>query len=177
VTPEHKALCERLLDLHKQATVERSHYYTGKCVREALEAIESLSAERASARRDADYYKCRLTEIMPLFQDARDAITAIPRHSAKLHRIDLNLADKMDAAGTRTREQNTTPPSRASRGANMRRIKHYPSVSETHRCLRKDDLRDLLRVARAAEENVNGQAGISELRAAIDALNKPKGKR
>lgn len=35
-------LIERLEDLHKQATVERSHYYTGKCIRDAIEEIKML---------------------------------------------------------------------------------------------------------------------------------------
>jgi len=38
-------LIERLRDLHKQATVERSHYYVGKCVLDAADRIEALEAE------------------------------------------------------------------------------------------------------------------------------------
>lgn len=34
-----------LEDLHKQATVERSHYYVGKCCRDAIEEIKTLRAE------------------------------------------------------------------------------------------------------------------------------------
>ena len=33
---------ERLRDLHKQATVERSHFYVGKCIEDALSHIEAL---------------------------------------------------------------------------------------------------------------------------------------
>lgn len=51
------------------------------------------------------YLRWRLETIIPLFQDARDALTAIPLASAKLRGLDLSLADKMDAAGTATREQ------------------------------------------------------------------------
>jgi hypothetical protein len=29
----------RLRDLHKQATVERSHYYTGRCISDAINEI------------------------------------------------------------------------------------------------------------------------------------------
>jgi len=35
-------LVERLRDLHKQATVERSHYYVGKCALDAADHIEAL---------------------------------------------------------------------------------------------------------------------------------------
>ena len=38
------SLIERLRDLHKQATVERSHYYVGKCALEAADRIEALEA-------------------------------------------------------------------------------------------------------------------------------------
>lgn len=64
-----------------------------------------LTAEVAALQRDADYYKWRLKEIVPLFQEARDALTAIPLASAKLHNLDLSLGIRMDRAGTRTREQ------------------------------------------------------------------------
>ena len=32
----------KLMDLHKQATTERSHYYVASCVREAIEEIAKL---------------------------------------------------------------------------------------------------------------------------------------
>jgi hypothetical protein len=32
----------RLRDLHKQATVERSHYYTGRCISDAINEITEL---------------------------------------------------------------------------------------------------------------------------------------
>lgn len=40
-------LMERLHDLHKQATVERSHFYVGKCVADAIHRIEELEAKIA----------------------------------------------------------------------------------------------------------------------------------
>jgi len=58
-----------------------------------------------AGRADAEYYKWRLTEILPLFEEARDALPAITLVSAKLHGVDLSLGARMDAAGTRTREQ------------------------------------------------------------------------
>ncbi len=39
-----KELLANLRDLHKQATVERSHYYVGKIVNQSIEEIERLSA-------------------------------------------------------------------------------------------------------------------------------------
>ena len=41
-------LIDRLEDLHKQATVERSHYYTGKCIRDAIEEIKMLRRDQAA---------------------------------------------------------------------------------------------------------------------------------
>ena len=35
-------ILERLRDLHKQATVERSHYYVGRCVSDAINEITRL---------------------------------------------------------------------------------------------------------------------------------------
>jgi hypothetical protein len=38
-------LLGRLHDLHRQATVERSHFYVGKCVADAMHRIEELETE------------------------------------------------------------------------------------------------------------------------------------
>ena len=57
-----------------------------------------LSALQADAR-DGAYYKWRLEKIMPLFQEARDALPAISLASAKLRGLDLTLGDRMDEAG------------------------------------------------------------------------------
>ena len=58
-------------------------------------------AELRQVKEDADYYKRRLEEIIPLFQEARDALTAITVVQMKLHNISPSLADRMDVAGTR----------------------------------------------------------------------------
>jgi len=42
-------LVKRLRDLHEQATVEKSHFYAGKCVKDAIERIEELEAKLAEA--------------------------------------------------------------------------------------------------------------------------------
>lgn len=38
-------LVRRLDSLHKQATVERSHFYVGSCAEDAMHRIEELEAE------------------------------------------------------------------------------------------------------------------------------------
>ena len=42
-------LVKRLHSLHKQATVERSHFYVGRCAKDAIDRIEELEAELAKA--------------------------------------------------------------------------------------------------------------------------------
>ncbi len=44
----------RLADLHVQATVERSHYYTGALIRDAMAEIARLRALLAAAGVDPD---------------------------------------------------------------------------------------------------------------------------
>ena len=39
----HDDLVRRLHSLHKQATVERSHFYVGRCAKDAIDHIEELS--------------------------------------------------------------------------------------------------------------------------------------
>lgn len=43
-------LVKDLTDLHRQATLERSHYYTGKLVLAARDRITALEAELAGVR-------------------------------------------------------------------------------------------------------------------------------
>ena len=44
-TDEMADILTKLADLHQQATKERSHYYTGKLIREAIAEIVSLRAQ------------------------------------------------------------------------------------------------------------------------------------
>lgn len=37
-------ILDKLADLHSQATKERSHFYVGACVKEAIKEIEDLRA-------------------------------------------------------------------------------------------------------------------------------------
>jgi hypothetical protein len=43
-------LVRRLQSLHKQATVERSHFYVGSCAEDAMHRIEELEAESKTLR-------------------------------------------------------------------------------------------------------------------------------
>lgn len=45
-------LLKRLHSLHKQATVERSHFYVGWCAKDAIHRIEELEAELAAAKQE-----------------------------------------------------------------------------------------------------------------------------
>ncbi len=49
----------------------------------------------------------RLKAIMPLFEEARDAICAITTTAAKLHNISPTLADRMDDVGIPERWRRT----------------------------------------------------------------------
>jgi hypothetical protein len=40
--PQERDLMVDLLDLHHQATTERSHYYVGRCIRRAIAEIATL---------------------------------------------------------------------------------------------------------------------------------------
>jgi len=41
-------IIDKLLDLQKQATLERSHYYVASCITEAIQEIKSLRVHIAS---------------------------------------------------------------------------------------------------------------------------------
>lgn len=71
---------------------------------EAAAELDRLQARVAELEVDADYYVWRLQVILPIFQEARDALPAISLASAKLYRVDLSLGDRMDKAGTATRD-------------------------------------------------------------------------
>lgn len=44
-------IIEKLVDLHKQATTERSHYYVASVVREAIAEIQMLREQLAATNR------------------------------------------------------------------------------------------------------------------------------
>ena len=49
-------LMKRLCSLHKQATVDRSHFYVGWCVKDAMHRIEELETKLAKAVEALEYY-------------------------------------------------------------------------------------------------------------------------
>lgn len=51
------------------------------------------------------YMLAKLQMVMPLFQEARDALTALTEVQRKLHHISPTLADRMDEAGTYSLDQ------------------------------------------------------------------------
>ena len=87
-------LIERLRDLHKQATVERSHYYVGKCALDAADRIEALEAERDFAR-EAVVNKCRQydTDMQTMQASLNREISRIETLEAALHKIDDTSID------------------------------------------------------------------------------------
>lgn len=46
------------------------------------------------------YLLAKLAMVMPLFEEARDALCAISITAAKLHHVELSLGNRMDIAGT-----------------------------------------------------------------------------
>jgi len=50
-------ILDKLRDLHKQATTERSHYYVASCCREAIGEIEALRAGLKEAQRIAKQWR------------------------------------------------------------------------------------------------------------------------
>lgn len=64
-------------------------------------AVGFLQSANEELTTELDRLRARLAEIMPLFVEARDALPAISTASAKLHNVDLSLASRMDAVGTK----------------------------------------------------------------------------
>jgi hypothetical protein len=68
--------------------------------------IRDLERELAAAMADAQRLRAserRLKAMIPLFEEARDALAAIPLASAKLRGVRLDLADRMDDVGVPSR--------------------------------------------------------------------------
>ena len=72
-------------------------------VKEAYERINNNLEKLADQQAIIDRRTKRLNAIMPLFQEARDAICAISLTEAKLRGIDLTLANRMDDVGIQER--------------------------------------------------------------------------
>ena len=50
-------LMKRLCSLHKQATVERSHFYVGSCAKDAMHRIDDLEAKLVKVTEELEEYK------------------------------------------------------------------------------------------------------------------------
>jgi hypothetical protein len=68
----------------------------------ALAALAEQQAETSAIEAELPhaYLFAKLAMVMPLFQEARDALTAITELQRVAHRISSTLADRMDTAGT-----------------------------------------------------------------------------
>lgn len=69
-------------------------------VREAAPSIATLLDDHQHLKDENAYLTWKLEQILPVFQEARDALPAISQTSARLRGISLSLADRMDGAGT-----------------------------------------------------------------------------
>ena len=65
-------------------------------------AAEVIAEQRAEIER-LEAAERRLKAMMPLFEQARDALPAISEASRRLHNIDPMLADRMDDVGIASR--------------------------------------------------------------------------
>lgn len=61
--------------------------------------MAALIAEMEARLRELEAGDRRLKAMLPLFEEARDALPAITEHSRKLRGISLTLADRMDDVG------------------------------------------------------------------------------
>lgn len=92
-------LINKLTDLHKQATEERSHFYTGSVIRESIAEIKRLEAECAELKEHLsdwsksrveaaeyqiiDEQKTEITQLREQLRIAKDALGFIVEHEAK----------------------------------------------------------------------------------------------
>lgn len=67
-------LMKRLHSLHKQATVERSHFYVGTCAKDAMHRIEELEAKKYH---DA-WLEVEVVELEAKLAKAVEALQSIP---------------------------------------------------------------------------------------------------
>lgn len=69
-------------------------------VEELAVPVATLLGDHSRLADENAYLTWKLEKVMPLFEQARDALPAISMTTARLHRIDLQLANRMDEAGT-----------------------------------------------------------------------------
>jgi hypothetical protein len=78
-----------------ETIAQRAEHRANQLESELATALADTQRLRASER--------RLKAMIPLFEEARDALTAIPLASAKLRGVRLDLADRMDDVGVPSR--------------------------------------------------------------------------
>lgn len=99
----HLSVLEAVMDLGKS-----KRYLVTACSKARDEYLnECANHEQSRQERDqlkqqlaeAKSHERRLRAMMPLFEEARDALPAVSQVSARLRNIRLDLADRMDAVG------------------------------------------------------------------------------
>ena len=68
------------------------------CTEDDPKAIDAIDAVFAELERLQGSHR-RLAAMMPLFEEARDALPAISLTAARLHKLDLTLSARMDDVG------------------------------------------------------------------------------
>lgn len=86
----------------EEALIDNALLYewgTGKSDYVPAEFARTLERELQAALARVKELERRLAAIMPLFEEARDVLPTITLAHAKLHGLDLTLADRMDDVG------------------------------------------------------------------------------
>ena len=84
-------LVKRLQSLHKQATVERSHFYVGSCAEDAMPRIEELEAKLAEVERALDISCVIIEKLMEGEEDGN-----VPQPT-QIRSYRVSDAEKLDA--------------------------------------------------------------------------------
>lgn len=92
-------------DIYRHVEADNGDVCMWRDVAPLAERIAALEQQLAEARRDADYRLWKLELVIPLFQEARDALTALTVEQIRLRGIPRDLANRMDYAGTADVEQ------------------------------------------------------------------------
>jgi hypothetical protein len=88
-------LIEALKDLHYQATTERSHYYTGKLVKQSIARIEALE----QALRDARTWHEAADKALSKQPPSSDGSWQRLQHQEQMAEIDAALAQTGEPTG------------------------------------------------------------------------------
>ena len=80
---------------------DRFHGNKEMALLEEVATVEAALTRLSDVTQERDALKRRMVSLLPLFEEARDALTAIPLASAKLHNVRLDLAERMDRVGVK----------------------------------------------------------------------------